>query len=657
MFRHLYNITVFLFFTFCCSVGVTATTIPLDQTGEYSQSDTLKSSRLDSLVVISFSAAPLKNRSFMTGTKVQSVSELELSNSKAQTLSDYLKESSPIYIKEYGRGMGSFISIRGTSSSHTSIVWNGMDLSVPTMGQADLSHVPLYFFDNMDIHVGGGSALYGNGSIGGSIQLSTQPKWREGWSGDAFLSMGSYSTYFGGSTVRYSNSKIESRSSLYYSGSENNFSFINNTKPNAPKERQNNAQYSNWGLLQEVNYRAGESGNISFNIWYLDFDREIQPSVSSNDRPESYASIYDNNLRTSLTYSGQSSGDGGKSSFLYSMAISYSHDKERYKEDVIESSRYKANANIQYSISGLTAKTGVSYESIVPTVDSYMSDVNEKRSSIYLLMRYGAFNNAVIFSGGVRGGSITNSSIPLMPSLGATLFLHNSFNYSLSLRSSLSKSVKVPTLNDRYWGGVHKYLKNESSVTAEGGLDFSLYHSRGAVNSFITLYRSSVDNWIRWFPAGQVWRPQNIPHVVSKGIEFGLSADYKFAEYLIKGYANYNYVDVKTIKALWQHDPAVGKQLAYQPRHRLTTGLSVKREKTELFINGSYTGERTTMDIYDRLDSYILVDSGVRYSIVSNFGDFNIALIVKNIFNKNYQNIKFYAMPGTNWQINLKYNF
>ena len=105
-----------------------------------------------------------KNAKYSPGTRINKFSEIQQVTS-SNSLSDLLKKHTSIYIKEYGRGMSSYLSLRGTSSSHTSIDWNGQSLAVPTMGQTDLSHIPLYFFDNMSIHIGGSSVLYGSGSL------------------------------------------------------------------------------------------------------------------------------------------------------------------------------------------------------------------------------------------------------------------------------------------------------------------------------------------------------------------------------------------------------------------------------------------------------------------------------------------------------------
>jgi vitamin B12 transporter len=198
--------------------------------------DTTKKYRLDSVMVKSAAKTPLaSSRAFAVGTNIQRIPQESMDRIKSMSLSDLLKEQASVYIKEYGRGMASYVSVRGTSSSHTSIAWNGMSLSVPTLGQANLSQIPLYFFDRMDLHIGGSGMLYGDGSIGGSIQLSTLPLWEKGVSGDLLFSGGSFSTLYGAGTLRYSNGKTESRSSLFYTSAKNDFMFANNTKPGRTK--------------------------------------------------------------------------------------------------------------------------------------------------------------------------------------------------------------------------------------------------------------------------------------------------------------------------------------------------------------------------------------------------------------------------------------
>lgn len=627
--------------------------LPFTASGSSFLQDTTKVKRgsLDSVIVKAGVLGRPTNRAFAVGTKIQSASAQTLESMKSNTLSDYIREQSSIYIKEYGKGMRSYISIRGTSSSHTSVAWNGMSLAVPTLGQTDLSHIPLYFFDKLDVHTGGSSLLYGDGSIGGSLQLSTNPKWIKGVTGDVTLLGGGFATLFTGATVRYSNGSLESRSGVFRSSAENNYSFLNNTKPGTPKEYLNNSAYSNYGALQEVFKKLKDSSLISFNIMYLNFFREIQPSVSLNDRPESYASIADRNLRSSLAYNSPAKGW-----FSYSGSVAFSNDYEKYKDDIIAASRVKVVAEGQLLNDDLLIKAGVSGEFTSPSVDSYRGAADEQRYYAFAMARVKPVR-VVTLSLGVRAGKVTGSDVPLMPSAGFNLSLINRGSHYLFLRGSISRNSKVPSLNDRYWGGVHSYLKSEKSLNREVGADYQMSLGLLTVTSFVTLYRSDVDNWIRWLPAGQVWRPQNIPEVDSKGVEGGATAWVKLAETSLNLTVNYSYTDIKMVKGLWLEDPSTGRQLAYQPKHSLRATFKAKHKHNELFTSISYTGERTTLDIFDILPWYTIADVGINRDFAIGGNKLSAAISLKNITNVRYQNVKFYAMPGRSWQITLRYNF
>ena len=70
-------------------------------------------------------------------------------------------------------------SFRGTGASQTVIDWNGININSPTLGQADLSLIPVGLIDDIHIYYGGASLLLNNGGIGGAINLETRPVWKK----------------------------------------------------------------------------------------------------------------------------------------------------------------------------------------------------------------------------------------------------------------------------------------------------------------------------------------------------------------------------------------------------------------------------------------------------------------------------------------------
>jgi vitamin B12 transporter len=633
----------FILFSSICSVA--------EAECRFITNDTIKKRRLDSIKIVSQKSSGFSSNSrFSVGTNFIKFDDGALASVRANSLSDFIQKENASYIKEFGRGMNAYISIRGSSSSHTTVDWNGMNLAMPTLGQTDFSHIPLYLFDVVELHIGGNSAIYGEGAIGGTVQLKTSPKWAKGAHGDILVSQGSFNSLFTGGTLRYSNSSFETRTSLLYSFAENNYEFINNTKLGKPKERLNNSSSKNAGLLQEIFRKFKDSSMLSATLLYLDFDRDIQPSVSLNDRPDTYRSIYDNNLKMSLGYS------GAKGIVTYAAHLSYSFDKQLYEDDKIAANRFSFSTDIESKFGDIVVKGGFFAEHTIPQVDSYADSVKENRFNLYLLGSYN-FNNRLILSGGVRFACATDVSVPLMPSFDVRYNVLNNNSHSLAIRCALSGNSKIPTLNDRYWGGEHLYLKSESSITLEGGFNYNWFSSVWSLDMFGTLYKSKVNDWIRWLPAGTVWRPQNIPLVVTRGGESGLKIGRSFSTF--KTFLNFSlaYTNIKMVEGLWDEDPAIGEQLAYQPKLSWRSGLRVVKDNWEIYSNVSYTGKRTTVDLYDILPSYTLLDIGTSCNLRFLGCNFVLNGIIKNITNEMYQNVKFYAMPGRNYQLSLQYKF
>lgn len=607
--------------------------------------------KLDSLEIISARTPGIaQNRKYSAGTHITSLKPSSSLQQQAASLAEFIKSESALYLKESGKGAGSYLSVRGTSSSHTKITWNDIDISFPTMGVADFTLIPVYFIDGLDIHTGAGSAAGGEGSIGGALRLSSSPKWEEGVHGNVLLAAGSYNTLFTGATVRYSHNGFETRSSLYGESATNNYTFRNNTIAGYPWERLNNASTGGYGALQEFGKRFSGNTLLNLSLMALRHDREIQPTVSNNTNPNTYASINDEVFRIIARLYFRT----GRVSHL--LNGNWSHDRQEYKSDIIAAGRVSGRYEAEYSVNIFSVKGGVSAEFTNPEVYSYDPGTKESRASVYALLRYSPAERLTL-SGGVRAMWVTDIDVPVMPSIDIKYNAINGVKNNLSLRASLSRSVKVPTLNDRYWGGNNLYLKPETALTTEVGADYTLFLEAIKADLWVTFYRSSVNDWIRWLPAGSVWRPQNIPEVLSRGVESGLKIRKKIAGWENNLSLSYNYTNIKMMESLINEDPAIGNQLAYQPRHNFTLNLSTTKRGVTLFSTMRYTGERTTVDIFDIMPSYAIFDAGATYQFRLAGYKWNASAKIMNLSDKQYQNVKFYAMPGINYRVSLQWNF
>ncbi len=607
--------------------------------------------RLDSLKISSArnnGAAP--NRTFSKGTKIRVFTLKDYPETKMASLAEFIKEETALNIKENGKGAGAYLSVRGTSSSHTKITWNDLDISFPTMGVADFSLIPVYLVDAIELHTGGNSTVNGEGSIGGALRLNTIPEWKNGVHGDIMISAGSYNNYFSGATVRVTKKSFESRTSLYGEVAQNDYTFRNNTIPGYPWERLNNSSSHGNGLLQEINKRFGENSMLTISLLTINHLRQIQPTVSNNQSPETYASISDKMLRASAKYSVNS----GR--FRYTTSFSYACNNQKYQGDIIAADKLSALAEGDYTFRNFSIKAGITSDYTKPQVYSYDTGTHELRTNIYTLARYIPVKN-LILSAGVRQMWVTGVVAPIMPSFDAKFIVKSGIRQSLSLRGSISRSIKVPTLNDRYWGGDNLYLKSERSFTAESGADYSLLTNRVSADAWFTVYRSDVRDWIRWLPAGSVWRPQNIPSVLSTGVEAGIKMSGKIENWNCGININYNYSNIRMLESLMPRDPSVDKQLAYQPHNQLNTTIKSEHSGLTLFLTSLFTGRRTTVDIFDIMPAYIVFDAGAIYKFKLLGYNWTSTAKIMNVADKQYQNVKFYAMPGINFRASLQWNF
>ena len=77
---------------------------------------------------------------------------LVLQSKSTSSLSDLLIQHSPVFIKTYGPGGTSTASFRGTTASHTLVLWNGFQLNAPSLGQVDFSTIPVFLADDVSLN-------------------------------------------------------------------------------------------------------------------------------------------------------------------------------------------------------------------------------------------------------------------------------------------------------------------------------------------------------------------------------------------------------------------------------------------------------------------------------------------------------------------------
>jgi iron complex outermembrane receptor protein len=574
------------------------------------------------------------------------------------SLSEYVKGVSSVFLRENGNGMSSAISIRGTQASHTQVTWNGVSINSQTMGQVDFNLIPMFFIDDAEIHTGGNSALHGNGAIGGAIALTSQSAINQPLKLNIQASAGSYKNLFGGGNLRVGNKHVGSKTAIFYHQIKNDFKYNFRDQ----KQTQQNAAIENYGVLEELDFKIGSKGQISTKFWHTNMHREIQPMKQNNNNPLKYETIHDRTSRLIAQYK------------LYTptalfFGLGWLNDYQKYKEDVISTNdltaRLYAEHCWQWNKAGkLSSKAGGEFHYIKPEANAYKAGTQDWRGSIYLHNLW-EIKQWIAISGNFRKDFVYQTKIPFTPSAGLRISPIFSDSLSINIIANISKNIKVPTLNDRFWGDIdNRTLTPEEAFNIEVGIQHTLEKNFYKSQSSIMVYRNNVDNWILWLPRGNIWKPINVDEVLAKGAEINFSQTFTKKRQQHTQTLSYSINHTEVMKGFREMQPFVGQQIPLLPSHTANFLASGKLTHITYVLQGSYVGERHTSDIFDRLPHYFLLSIQVGYDFALSkkkenthgyLHHLNLSLRGNNILNTEYETMPYKAMPGRNFLVSLKW--
>ncbi|MDQ3394419.1 MAG: TonB-dependent receptor plug domain-containing protein [Bacteroidota bacterium] len=595
---------------------------------------------LEEVTVLAF---PLQK--FAAGNKTIQIDSANMARFRGNTLSELLQQNTPIYLKTYGNGMISTISMRGTSASHTAVLWNGVNINSMSLGLTDFSIVPIFGIDKISINPGASSALYGSDAIGGSINLGSQPEWVRGFKASLQQEVGSFGNYNTSLTTRYGKGKFEGRTSFLHKSLENNFPYVNTTRLYKPVERQENASIQQNGLIQDIYFRISPNQYLAVNTWWNASNREVQPTMSARNRDWQK----DRNIKLMAQYHYNTLSDW-KGQFK----VSYFNDLLNFNGSISRIGRYHAAFEQDIKlINKLDFKVGADWNHIIADISGYGSPVSEDRNDAFILSRYRP-SSRLLLSLNVRQPFVSGFKAPLAPSLGAEYKLWEVLDHQATWKANVSQNYRIPTLNDRFWlRGGNKDLLPERSHNFESGILYQVKKDLYTGETEITGYFNDVQNWIAWIPLENYWTAQNIKRVKVRGVEVVQNSSWNLAPVLLK--LNLSYAYSKSTNEQSNNKEEIGKQLVYMPLHTGHINSEIKYKEWFFSPLINYTGERfTTSENAKKLPAYMLVDVFIGRDFRWKTYSLTAFLRVNNISNKIYQNYEHRAMPGRNYMLSAR---
>ena len=585
---------------------------------------------------------------------------LDFSQQQGRKFSDVLNEYSGIYLKNYGVGQLSSISLNGSSAAQTNILWNGIKLNSPTTGQVDLSLFDLEGGDRLSISTTeqNHSAVGANG-LGGTIALDNVLHLDDSQHIHSFdvIHIGSFGERAISSSNIYGIGSFKGATKLALLGSDNDFPFVNDTKIGAPVMREKNARTQQLSFTQQLQYTFRKPYTIGADLWITDADRLLPPVMTSDAGHEHQ---WDQSYRAMAYIT------GSRSHFHFSFRTAYLYDRLRYTNPVAfiySRSSSQAVRNV-FSASYILAQSVtidgvVNYDHESATSTGFDALHHRDLMGLYLAVSY-RYHKGLITGVSAHGDLQDFHPLPISPSVFIGYEKRMQHNNYLKAILSGERNYRIPALNDFYWSGAGNVnLRPEKAW--KGSLHIAFDHSFW-LKLMVDGFYNYVTDWILWHPTQTgLWVPDNVKRVLSRGATVNIHlqsiADMKSKRFIASGYISYSYTNTISLDAVAVNDNSKGKQLIYVPLHNFTASIRLQYYRFYISCMHSHTGERyITTDDSQSLKAYYLthLEAGKDFYFAGQ--QISVSFRVNNVANIQYQMVADRPMAGRSYEATVRLN-
>ncbi|MCA1747106.1 MAG: TonB-dependent receptor plug domain-containing protein, partial [Bacteroidales bacterium] len=487
-------------------------------------------------------------RKEQAGMKRTTVDTLILQHQVHTDLSTLLAENTNIYIRDYGRGALATASFRGTAPSHTQVTWNGLNINSPMLGMVDLSLVPVFIIDELNIHHGAASVASRSGGLGGHVEMRSLPDWSNRTGGRGYMDYGSFGTAGGMAQLDLGSTKFQSKTRLYSSGSENDYPFVNKNpsadhgNTTSPAGRSGFSPGAGPSTNHENTPAPSPAGRavISNRTWLQAAGRSVPTVLSSEYQPgglqrdnrqgdRTMKNVTEYNFYGELTKVQVRSGiDYQRLDYSMETEVVGLHRQKNVDSESRMLSWYNSGSVRHNFSKRLSADAQAAFNRYgIATFDSATHtgyDTVRLEASFFGGLYFSAVEQLQL-SVQLRQDLVSDHTSPLIYTFGVNY--RPLEKHDLLIRGNFARNYHHPTLNDMYWQpGGNPDLRPEEGYTGEVTVLWEAADEKRSVSTSLTGYYSRISDWILWLPGFKgYWEPVNLAEVRSYGLEYQLSAE------------------------------------------------------------------------------------------------------------------------------------
>ena len=644
------------FFLLLCPLSMTAQTVTNDST-----------QTIDEVVVKGFRIPG----NVLASTPIQTLSHTDMERLGIHDMGDALKRFAGVQVKDYG-GIGGMktVNIRGLGAGHTGVTYDGVQVGDCQSGQVDLSRFTLDNVSLVSLQIGQEDNIYQSAKAytsAGLINISTL----QGVSDrkphlTTTLRTGSYGLFSPSLLYHQQFSRLGVGAYTSYERADGVYWFTLKNGIKTIHERRNNSDIQTWRGELNMSYQLTDKQTLQWKAYGFTSNRGL-PGAVIYDNTYSAERLKDKNVFTQMLYENRFNNRiKMKAAAKWNYAWSRYSDipASGYKEDTYRQNETYLTATLWTNpLQGLNLSFAQDYAHNHLSM-TLPKAANPTRNSLWTALaanyQIGAFSvNASLLATNiyerVKQGNASDGFHRLSPAFSMQWRCLQDFR----LRFGYKDIFRTPTLNELYYTGIgNRHLNPEKSRMWNLGATYSHTFNRTLQLSLTADgYFGNVTDKIIAVPKMFYWQMMNAGKVRQLGLDVSANIEKRWGkDWTVSATGSYSLMKATDIS-----DPTVvyyRNQIAYTPLHSGSASVLLHTPWLDFSYNVLFMGERYTLS-YNIPDNRMkpFADHSITLSREFNINkqQLRVQFDVRNLGNKNYEVVRFYPMPGTNWRLSVSW--
>jgi vitamin B12 transporter len=463
-------------------------------------------------VFVTATRTPISKKNVIADITVISEEEIKLAGSSS--LPELLQRQPGIEISNNGgQGKVSTLFLRGSSSTHSVILLDGIRIDSATAGLTAIENIPLSQIEKIEIVRGPASSLYGQDAIGGVIQIFTK-KGLNGFKPYISFGYGKYNTSIAQGGIRGGDDTTSYAINLSSQNSTGFSAFEPNTNPAATANIYNLDKdgYRNKSVSASLSHKINEKLDINFQYFLSQGKNKYDNRYAAPYQRSNWENSQDQES-LSGTFNAQIT-NFWKSSFKLGYGIDDYVEKQSYSffgpgGYIAKDNVYKTTQNQITWQNDLTLPIGsliLLYDKLdqkINVTDDTSYSKKDRQNDAYMI-GYNLSQANHNFQANVRKDFNSVYRDATTGNIGYSYAMNSDW----SIASSFGTAFRSPTFNYLFYGGSdysNPDLQPEKSKNVEAQLK---YQSDAEFFSFVTFKNKITDFIIS--DLATLYRPYNI---------------------------------------------------------------------------------------------------------------------------------------------------